>query len=88
MILDNLSKWREKFIFCHQLKNFDFSENVFQIYSSIYLSDVFSKNPEKDNTGVLKTAALKTVIKIIQNSAKFLLNVRSRKCFLHSFALI
>ena len=52
MILDTLGICREKFIFCNQLKNFRFSENVFQICFSLYPSEFF-KNPEKETTGVL-----------------------------------
>ena len=66
--------------------NFCLSENVFQIYFSLCTSEELFKNPEKDTTGVVKT-----VIKIIQKycgEADFLLNVRSKKCFLDSFALI
>lgn len=54
IILDTLDICRENFIFCHQLKKVGLSENIFQIYSSIYPLEKFFKNPEKDTTAVLK----------------------------------
>ena len=56
MILNTLGICREEFIFCYQLKNFSLSENVFEIYFSIFPSEEFFENPEKDTTGGVKNS--------------------------------
>ena len=56
MILNALGIRREEFIFCHQLKNFSLSENIFEIYFSIFPSEEFFENPEKDTTGGVKNS--------------------------------
>ena len=56
MFFDTLGICREKLIFCDQLRNFSFLENVFEINFIIYPLKMFFRNPENDIAGSLKNS--------------------------------